>query len=67
VGYYFDVITHGYGSMPDHAPQIPARDRWQIAGYIRALRLSQSVRLSELPEPARQAALKQLEQASANP
>lgn len=42
VGYFFDVMTNGFGIMPDYASQIPARDRWCIAAYIRALQLSQN-------------------------
>ena len=41
VGRFFDVMTNGYGSMPDYKQQIPPRDRWAIAAYIRALQLSQ--------------------------
>jgi mono/diheme cytochrome c family protein len=37
VGHFFDVMTSGWGAMPDYASQIPARDRWAIAAYIRAL------------------------------
>jgi mono/diheme cytochrome c family protein len=41
VGHFFEVITKGYGSMPDYAAQVPPRDRWAIIAYIRALQLSQ--------------------------
>jgi mono/diheme cytochrome c family protein len=41
VGHFFDVITNGYGSMPDYKQQVPPRDRWAIAAYIRALQWSQ--------------------------
>jgi mono/diheme cytochrome c family protein len=41
VGHFFDVMTNGYGSMPDYKQQIPPRDRWAIAAYVRALQLSQ--------------------------
>ena len=41
LGYMFGVITEGFGIMPDYASQIPARDRWRIVAYIRALQLSQ--------------------------
>jgi mono/diheme cytochrome c family protein len=61
VGYYFEVITLGYGGMPDYAMQVPPDDRWKIIAYIRALQLSQSARLEDLPENERQAALKALE------
>src|SRR5205085_2215671 len=40
-GYVFEVITKGYGAMPDHAAQIPPTDRWRIVAYVRALQLSQ--------------------------
>jgi mono/diheme cytochrome c family protein len=42
VGYIYEVITKGYGAMPEHAAQIPVRDRWAIVGYVKALQYSQS-------------------------
>jgi len=42
LGYFFDVMTNGFGAMPDYASQIPPRDRWCIVAYIRALQLSQN-------------------------
>jgi hypothetical protein len=48
VGYIFEVITRGYGAMPDHAAQIPPRDRWLIVAYVRALQTS-VVPFSDLP------------------
>jgi mono/diheme cytochrome c family protein len=42
VGHLFDVITNGWGSMPNYSAQIPARDRWAIIAYLRALQLSQA-------------------------
>ncbi len=41
VGHYFDVMTRGFGTMYSYASRIPARDRWAIAAYIRALQVSQ--------------------------
>jgi mono/diheme cytochrome c family protein len=49
LGHFFDVITNGFGAMPDYAAQIPAADRWAIIAYIRALQLSQNAPLSALP------------------
>ena len=49
LGHYFDVITHGYGAMPDYAAQIATQDRWAIAAYIRALQLSQNATLQDVP------------------
>jgi mono/diheme cytochrome c family protein len=37
VGHIFNVITNGFGAMPDHAAQVQVRDRWAIAAYLRAL------------------------------
>jgi mono/diheme cytochrome c family protein len=42
VGYFFEVITRGYGGMPEYASQIPIPDRWRIVAYVRALQLSQN-------------------------
>lgn len=41
-GYIFEVITKGYGAMPEYAAQIPIADRWRIAAYVKALQLSQN-------------------------
>jgi Cytochrome C oxidase, cbb3-type, subunit III len=49
LGYFFGVITNGFGAMPDYAEQIPARDRWTIVAYIRALQLSQNATLGDVP------------------
>jgi hypothetical protein len=49
IGHFFDVITNGFGAMPDYAAQIPVADRWAISAYIRALQLSQNAQQSDLP------------------
>ncbi len=49
LGYFFDVMTNGFGAMPDYAAQISARDRWCIVAYIRALQLSQNASTAEIP------------------
>jgi Cytochrome C oxidase, cbb3-type, subunit III len=49
LGYFFDVMTQGFGAMPEYASQIPARDRWAIVAYIRALQLSQHATSSDVP------------------
>ena len=41
-GYIFEVISKGYGGMPEYAGQIPLADRWRIAAYVKALQLSQN-------------------------
>jgi mono/diheme cytochrome c family protein len=54
VGYIFEVMTLGYGSMPSYGEQIPPRDRWAIVAYIRALQLSQHFAKSDLTPAMRQ-------------
>jgi mono/diheme cytochrome c family protein len=46
--HFFDVITNGWGAMPDYAASIPPDDRWKIIAYLRALQLSRRLRLEEL-------------------
>ncbi|MCP4205013.1 MAG: cytochrome c [bacterium] len=55
VGYYFDVMSRGFGEMSSYAPLVKAEDRWAIVAYIRALQLSQNVVLADLDEPKRKA------------
>ena len=52
-GYIFDVITNGFGAMPDYAAQVQPRDRWAIVAYIRALQLSQNGAVNDVPADAR--------------
>lgn len=49
LGYVYDVITNGFGIMPDYASQIPPQDRWNIVAYVRALQLSQSATMADVP------------------
>ena len=49
VGYFYDVITNGFGIMPDYASQIPPQDRWDVVAYIRALQLSQNATMADVP------------------
>jgi mono/diheme cytochrome c family protein len=49
LGYFYDVMTNGFGIMPDYASQISAHDRWKIVAYIRALQLSQSATRADVP------------------
>ena len=55
VGYFYDVITNGFGAMPDYAAQIPVRDRWLIVAYVRALQLSQHATVDDVPAGSRSA------------
>ena len=48
-GYFFDVMTHGFGAMSDYSSQISISDRWAIAAYIRALQRSQQATIDDVP------------------
>ena len=48
-GYFFDVITAGFGAMPDYAAQVSVPDRWAIVAYVRALQLSQNATVADVP------------------
>jgi cbb3-type cytochrome c oxidase subunit III len=52
-GYFYDVITNGFGAMYGYSAQIPTRDRWAIVAYVRALQLSRNAKLAELPADVR--------------
>lgn len=52
-GYLFQVISNGYGAMPDYRDQVSPHDRWAIVAYLRALQLSQHATLADVPPEAR--------------
>jgi mono/diheme cytochrome c family protein len=49
IGYFFDVMTNGFGVMLDYSQQVKPEDRWAIAAYIRALQLSQGATRADVP------------------
>jgi cytochrome c553 len=53
LGYFYDVVTNGFGAMPDYASQVPPEDRWAIAAYIRTLQYSQYAPLADVPAEKR--------------
>ncbi len=53
VGYFYDVITNGFGAMSDYAAQVTVNDRWAIAAYVRVLQLSQYAPVDVVPAAAR--------------
>lgn len=54
VGHIFDVISNGFGAMPDHAAQVKVADRWAIAAYVRALQASASGTVNDVPAAQRE-------------
>jgi len=53
-GYFYDVVTNGFGQMYGYSAQIPTRDRWAIIAYVRALQLSRNAKVAELPADLRE-------------
>ena len=53
VGYFYDVMSNGFGAMPDYAAQIEPEDRWRIVAYIRVLQRSQHATLADVPPDMR--------------
>ena len=49
LGHFFNVITNGYGAMPDYAAQLTPEDRWAVVAYIRVLQLSQNATQADVP------------------
>ncbi|MFN8093781.1 MAG: cytochrome c [Vicinamibacteria bacterium] len=54
VGYFYDVITNGFGAMADYSAQVPPADRWAIAAYIRTLQYSQYAPAADVPADKRE-------------
>jgi mono/diheme cytochrome c family protein len=53
VGYFFDVMTNGFGAMQDYSAQVTVPDRWAIAAYIRVLQVSRSATVNDVPADRR--------------
>jgi mono/diheme cytochrome c family protein len=52
-GYFFDVMTRGYGVMYPYADRVSPPDRWAIVAYIRALQRSQHATVEDVPDRER--------------
>lgn len=53
-GYFYDVISNGFGAMYSYSERIPPSDRWAIIAYVRALQLSRNARAADLSPEQRQ-------------
>jgi mono/diheme cytochrome c family protein len=53
IGYFYDVMTNGFATMPDYATQVAPADRWAIAAYIRTLQYSQYAPAADVPAEKR--------------
>jgi mono/diheme cytochrome c family protein len=53
IGYFYDVITNGFGAMADYSAQVAPADRWAIAAYVRTLQLSEYAPVDLVPADKR--------------
>jgi hypothetical protein len=53
-GYFYEVITKGFGMMASYAAELTVEERWAVVAYLRALQLSQSTAVADLPPEVRQ-------------
>src|ERR1017187_5714447 len=53
LGHFFNVMTNGYGAMPDYRAQVAPQDRWAIVAYIKALQLSQDAKPADAEPSAK--------------
>ncbi len=49
VGDLYDVVANGFGDMPGYKGSLSVRDRWAVAAYVRALQVSRSASLNQVP------------------
>ena len=52
-GWYYQVISLGFGLMPSYATQLSPEERWAVVAYVRALQLSQKATLERVPADER--------------
>ena len=52
-GYFYDVISNGFGAMYSYSERIPPADRCAIIAYVRALQLSRNIGAADLPPELR--------------
>ena len=49
-GELFHIASHGISTMSGYASQVPAKDRWAIVAYIRAIQATQALDPSAAPQ-----------------
>jgi Cytochrome C oxidase, cbb3-type, subunit III len=54
VGDTFNTVRNGYGLMPSYKVQLSVNETWAVVAYLRALRLAQHARVSDLPADVRE-------------
>jgi mono/diheme cytochrome c family protein len=52
-GQVYSAIAHGVRTMPSYGTQVPPEDRWAIVAYVRALEVSTTASLDDVPQERR--------------
>ena len=52
-GYFYQVVSKGFGLMPAYSAELTVEERWAVVAYVRALQLSQRARLEQAPPEVR--------------
>jgi mono/diheme cytochrome c family protein len=52
-GYIFEIATKGFGLMASYAAELSVEERWAVVAYIRALQLSQTASVNDVPADKR--------------
>jgi mono/diheme cytochrome c family protein len=53
-GYFYDVISNGFGAMNGYSAQLNPHDRWAIVAFVRALQVSRYAHVADLPANLRE-------------
>lgn len=53
-GYFYDVITRGFGAMYDLSDKLAPADRWAVVAYVRALQRSRNASLADVAPQVRE-------------
>ncbi len=59
IGEIFNITGYGLNTMPGYVAQLSREDRWAIVAYVKALQMSQSVDIAEIPAPDRERLLRE--------
>jgi hypothetical protein len=52
-GYLFEVATKGFGLMASYAAELDVQERWAVVAYLRALQLSETASVEQVPPAKR--------------
>ena len=53
LGRIVNVLKHGKNNMPAYGDQVPVKDRWALASYLRALQVAQTAPVELVPADKR--------------